>query len=136
MKQPWVAALYMRLSNDDGEPGDSGSIETQRRILHQYCEDNNITIYDEYVDDGWSGTNFDRPAFQHMMADIDKGALNCVITKDLSRLGREHIQMDHYLEYVFPEKRVRYVAVNDGEDSEKGMSDFSPFKSLFNDNLA
>ena len=71
-----------------------------------------------------------------MMADIDKGALNCVITKDLSRLGREHIQVDHYLEYVFPEKRVRYVAVNDGEDSEKGMSDFSPFKSLFNDNLA
>lgn len=133
MKQPWVAALYMRLSNDDGEPGDSGSIETQRRILHQYCEDNNITIYDEYVDDGWSGTNFDRPAFQRMMADIDKCALNCVITKDLSRLGREHIQVDHYLEYVFPEKRVRYVAVNDGEDSEKGMSDFSPFKNLFNE---
>lgn len=133
MKQPWVAALYMRLSNEDGEPGDSGSIETQRRILHQYCEDNDITIYDEYVDDGWSGTNFDRPAFRRMMADIDKGALNCVITKDLSRLGREHIQVDHYLEYVFPEKRIRYVAVSDGEDSEKGMSDFSPFKNLFNE---
>lgn len=133
MKQPWVAALYMRLSNDDGEPGDSGSIETQRRILHQYCEDNSIAIYDEYVDDGWSGTNFDRPAFRRMMADIDKGALNCVITKDLSRLGREHIQVDHYLEYVFPEKRIRYVAVSDGEDSEKGMSDFSPFKNLFNE---
>ena len=133
MKQPWVAALYMRLSNDDGEPGDSGSIETQRRILHQYCEDNDIAIYDEYVDDGWSGTNFDRPAFRRMMADIDKGALNCVITKDLSRLGREHIQVDHYLEYVFPEKHIRYVAVSDGEDSEKGMSDFSPFKNLFNE---
>ena len=86
MKQPnnakYSAALYMRLSRDDENFGDSISIETQRKVLRQYVSENNLVVYDEYVDDGWSGTNFERPAFQRMMSDIEAGKVNCVVTKD------------------------------------------------------
>ena len=85
------------------------------------------------VDDGWSGTNFERPDFRRMMKDIELGKVNCVVTKDLSRFGREHIMMDYYLEFIFPEKRVRYIAVAENEDTEKVLSDFVPFKNLFNE---
>lgn len=125
----------MRLSRDDEGYGDSISIETQRTILRKFAQDNQLRIYDEYIDDGWSGTNFERPNFKRMMADIESGKVNCVVTKDLSRFGREHIMMDYYLEFVFPEKRVRYIAVAENEDTEKGLSDFVPFKNLFNDSL-
>ena len=87
----YSTALYMRLSQDDENFGDSVSIETQRKVLRQYASENNLIVYDEYVDDGWSGTNFERPAFQRMMSDIEAGKVNCVVTKDLSRFGREHI---------------------------------------------
>ena len=133
MKQPHVAALYMRLSRDDERFGDSVSIETQRILLRQYAENNHIVVYDEYVDDGWSGTNFDRPSFQRMIADIEAKKINCVITKDLSRFGREHISMGYYLEVYFVEKNVRYIAVTEGEDTIHGLSDFVPFKNLFNE---
>lgn len=133
MKQPIKAALYMRLSKDDAGYGDSISIENQRSILRQYAKEHNIFVYDEYVDDGYSGTNFDRPDFKRMMADIDAGKVNCVITKDLSRFGREHIQTDFYLEFDFPERGIRYIAVSDNEDTEKGLSDFASFKNLFNE---
>ncbi len=133
MKQPYNTALYMRLSQDDKNFGDSISIETQRTILRQYARDNNLLVVDEYVDDGWSGTNFDRPAFQRMMEDIDAGKINCVVTKDLSRFGREHVMMDYYLEFIFPEKHIRYIAVAENEDTEKGLTDFVPFKNLFNE---
>ena len=123
----------MRLSRDDETYGDSASIETQRTILRQYAADHGFIVYDEYVDDGWSGTNFDRPAFQRMMRDAEDGKINCIITKDLSRFGREHIAMDYYLEIVFPQKQIRYIAVAEGEDTEKGLSDFVPFKNLFNE---
>ncbi len=136
MKRPNNAALYMRLSVDDENYGDSVSIETQRTILRTYAKESGFAVYDEYVDDGWSGTNFERPAFQRMMADVDAGRVTCIITKDLSRFGREHVMMDYYLEFVFPEKRVRYIAVTDNEDTEKGLSDFVPFKNLFNEWLA
>ena len=136
MKRPNNTALYMRLSVDDENYGDSVSIETQRTILQAFAKDNGFHVYDEYVDDGWSGTNFDRPAFQRMMADVDAGRINCIITKDLSRFGREHVMMDYYLEFVFPEKRIRYIAVTDNEDTDKGLSDFVPFKNLFNEWLA
>ena len=140
MKQPnnakYSTALYMRLSRDDENFGDSISIETQRKVLRQYVSENNLIVYDEYVDDGWSGTNFERPAFQRMMEDIDSGKVNCVVTKDLSRFGREHVTMDYYLEFVFPEMNVRYIAVNDNEDTDKGLSDFVPFKNLFNEFMA
>lgn len=133
MKQPYNTALYYRLSRDDENFGDSVSIETQRTILQKYARDNGFHVVDEYIDDGWSGTNFDRPDFQRMMADVDAGKINCIITKDLSRFGREHVMMDYYLEFVFPEKKIRYIAVTENEDTEKGLSDFVPFKNLFNE---
>lgn len=141
MRQPntkiYNVALYLRLSRDDENYGDSVSIETQREILTHYVKEQAkeqvFRIVDEYVDDGWSGTNFDRPDFQRMMDDIDSGRVNCVIVKDLSRFGREHIMMDYYLEIEFPEKRIRFIAVTDNEDTDKGLSDFVPFKNLFNE---
>ncbi len=136
MKQLYNTALYMRLSRDDDKYGDSVSIETQRTILRKFAQDEGLHVVDEYVDDGWSGTNFDRPNFQRMMADVDAGKINCIVTKDLSRFGREHVMMDYYLEFVFPEKQVRYIAVAEGEDTEKGLSEFVPFKNLFNEWLA
>lgn len=133
MKQPVKAALYMRLSRDDEYYGDSVSIETQRKIIREFVQENGFAVVDEYIDDGWSGTNFERPDFQRMMDDVDSGKVNCIITKDLSRFGREHIQMDHYLEIDFPARGIRYIAVTDNEDTEKGLSDFVPFKNLFNE---
>ena len=109
------------------------SISYQRIVLQKFAQENGLFVYDEYVDDGWSGTNFERPAFQRMMEDIEEGKVNCVVTKDLSRFGREHVMMDYYLEFVFPEKQIRYIAVTEGEDTEKGLSDFVPFRNLFND---
>ena len=112
MKQPYNTtiyntALYMRLSRDDENYGDSVSIETQRTILQQYAKEQGLHVVGEYVDDGWSGTNFERPDFQRMMDDVEAGKVNCIVTKDLSRFGREHVMMDYYLEFLFPEKRVR-----------------------------
>ena len=135
MKQPktYNTALYMRLSRDDESYGDSVSIETQRTILRKYAAENGLRVVDEYVDDGWSGTNFERPSFKRMMADVDTGKVNCIVTKDLSRFGREHVMMDYYLEFVFPEKQIRYIAVTENEDTERGLSDFVPFKNLFNE---
>ena len=138
MKQPnnaklYNTALYMRLSRDDENYGDSVSIETQRTILRQYAKEQGLPVVGEYVDDGWSGTNFERPGFQRMMEDVEAGKVNCIVTKDLSRFGREHVMMDYYLEFIFPEKQVRYIAVAENEDTEKGLSDFVPFKNLFNE---
>ena len=138
MKQPnnakiYNTALYMRLSRDDENYGDSVSIETQRTILRQYAKEQGLPVVGEYVDDGWSGTNFERPGFQRMMDDVEAGKVNCTVTKDLSRFGREHVMMDYYLEFIFPEKQVRYIAVAENEDTEKGLSDFVPFKNLFNE---
>ena len=133
MKQPYNTALYMRLSRDDEKYGDSVSIETQRTILREFAKEQKLRVIDEYVDDGWSGTNFERPDFKRMMDDVEAGKLNCIVTKDLSRFGREHVMMDYYLEFMFPEKHIRYIAVTENEDTEKGLSDFVPFKNLFNE---
>lgn len=133
MKQPYNTALYMRLSRDDENYGDSVSIETQRTILQQYAKDNELHVVGEYIDDGWSGTTFERPNFKRMMEDVDAGRVNCIVTKDLSRFGRDHIMVGYYLEYEFPEKQVRYIAVSENEDTKKGLSDFVPFKNLFNE---
>ena len=138
MKQPqYNTALYMRLSRDDETFGDSVSIETQRTVLTQFVREHpEFHMVSEFVDDGWSGTNFDRPQFKRMMEEIEAGNINCVITKDLSRFGREHIMMGYYLEFVFPKLKVRYIAVNDNEDTDKGLSDFVPFKNLINEFVA
>ncbi|MCR5452811.1 MAG: recombinase family protein [Lachnospiraceae bacterium] len=132
-QQVYNTALYLRLSRDDENYGDSVSIETQRTILNQFVKENGFHVVDEYVDDGYTGTNFDRPAFKRMIEDVESGRINCIITKDLSRFGREHVMMGYYLEFYFVEKDVRYIAVSDGEDTEKGLSDFVPFKKLFNE---
>ena len=131
MKQPNNTALYMRLSRDDETYGDSVSIETQRIILQKYAEENGFTNTFEYVDDGYSGTNFERPGFKRMMDDVDAGKINCIIVKDLSRFGREHIMMGMYFEFTFPEKNIRFISVTENEDSAKGLSDFVPIKVLF-----
>ena len=136
MKQPYNTALYMRLSRDDENYGDSVSIETQRTILQQYAKEQELHVVGEYIDDGWSGTTFERPNFKRMMADVDAGRVNCIVTKDLSRFGRDHIMVGYYLEYEFPEKQVRYIAVSENEDTKKGLSDFVPFKNLFNECFA
>ncbi|WP_180334960.1 recombinase family protein, partial [Clostridioides difficile] len=91
---------------------------------------------DEYIDDGWSGTNFDRPSFQRMIEDIEAGKINCVVTKDLSRLGRNYIMTGQYTELYFPSHNVRYIAIDDGVDSEKGESEIAPFKNIINEWVA
>lgn len=113
MKQQYNTALYLRLSRDDELKGESGSISTQRTMLTQYCKEQKMRIVGEYVDDGWSGTNFDRPSFQRMIDDIEDGKINCVITKDLSKLGRNYILTGQYTEIYFLSKGVRYIALND-----------------------
>ncbi len=133
MKQQYNTALYLRLSRDDELKGESGSIGTQRDILTQYCREHNLRIVVEYVDDGWSGTSFDRPSFQRMIDDIEDGKINCVITKDLSRLGRNYILTGQYTDIYFPSKGVRYIAVSDGVDSEKGESEIAPFLNILNE---
>ena len=132
----YIAALYMRLSREDGE-NESASIITQRKMLTAFAKENNFIIYDEYIDDGYTGTNFDRPSFNRMINDIEKNKVNTVITKDLSRLGRDYITAGQYTEVYFPKKQVRYIAINDGYDSENAVNnDIAPFKNVINEMYA
>lgn len=110
-------ALYLRLSKDDEGAGESSSITTQRSILQDYAKTHGLSVVGEYSDDGYSGTNYNRPAFQRMIADIEAGKINCVLTKDLSRLGRNSARTTDLLDEYFPSKRVRYISVIDGYDS-------------------
>jgi site-specific DNA recombinase len=128
-----IAALYARLSRDDELQGESNSVVNQKRILEAYCRDHGIVNYMFFVDDGWSGANFDRPNFQAMLARIENGEIKTVITKDLSRLGRNYLQVGMYTEVLFPQKGVRYIAINDGVDSMQGDNDLTPLKNLFNE---
>lgn len=130
------AAIYCRLSKDDEQCGDSVSIETQRMMLTKYCADNNFTIYDIYIDDGYSGLNFERPSFKRLIDDLEHGKFDVVITKDLSRLGRDYIQTGYYIDIYFVSKRVRYIAVNDGIDTKLDNNDIAPFKNILNDMYA
>ena len=132
----YIAALYMRLSREDGE-NESASITTQRKMLTAFAKENNFIIYDEYIDDGYTGTNFDRPSFNRMINDIEENKINTVITKDLSRLGRDYITAGQYTEVYFPQKQVRYIAINDGYDSENAVNnDIAPFKNVINEMYA
>lgn len=132
----YSAALYMRLSKDDEGAGESASITMQRKMLRGYAREHGIWVYDEYADDGFSGTTFERPEFQRMIQDIENRHVNMVITKDLSRLGRDYILTGQYTEIYFPSKRVRYIAVNDGYDSEGPYTDIAPFKNIVNEMYA
>ena len=111
MKGVTKAALYMRLSKDDEQFGDSISIETQRSILSHFVKEHGFSVFDEYVDDGYTGGNFDRPRFKQMIQDIENGKVNCIITKDLSRFGRDHIDTGYYLERYLPKMNIRYIAI-------------------------
>ena len=127
------AAIYCRLSQDDGSLGDSGSIQTQKALLTQYCQEHHMEIVDCYCDDGWSGTNFNRPAFQRMIGDIEGGKVNTVIVKDLSRFGLEYAQMGLYIEHYFEEKGVRFLSLAENIDSSEGLNNLVlPFTNVIN----
>ena len=128
-----VTALYARLSKDDELQGESNSISNQKRILETYARDNGFLNYRFFVDDGWSGANFQRPGFMEMMDCVENGEVKCVITKDLSRMGRNYLQVGMFTEITFPKKGVRFIAINDGVDSAQGDNDLTPLKNLFNE---
>ena len=127
-------ALYIRLSKEDESEGPSQSVTNQKSLLDEFAHKHHLQIYDTYIDDGWSGTSFDRPAFQRMVADIEAKKVNMVITKDLSRLGRDYIMTGHYMERYFPEHRVRYISLLDGIDTgvESSANDITPFRAIMN----
>ena len=132
------AALYIRLSKEDESEGPSQSVQNQESLLREFVQQHRLSVYDTYVDDGWSGTNFDRPSFQRMIADIEAKKVNMVITKDLSRLGRDYIMTGHYMERYFPEHRVRYISLLDGIDTgvDSTANDITPFRAIMNDMYA
>jgi DNA invertase Pin-like site-specific DNA recombinase len=130
------AAIYCRLSRDDGFEGESNSIGNQRDMLLKYCEDNGFPVYKTYSDDGYSGTTFERPSFKEMIADIEYGKVNIVIVKDLSRLGRNNAVVAHYTELYFPQNNVRFIAVNDAIDTFRGENEIMGFKSILNEYYA
>ena len=131
-------ALYIRLSKEDENEGPSESVTNQKSLLNEYVQQHRLSVYDTYIDDGWSGTNFDRPDFQRMISDIEANKVNMVITKDLSRLGRDYIMTGHYMERYFPEHRVRYISLLDGIDTgvESSANDITPFRAIMNDMYA
>lgn len=134
----WRAALYTRLSREDGDKPESDSIANQRALLEDFAaRQPDLQVIGQYSDDGFTGTNFQRPDFQRMISDIEAGKINCVIVKDLSRFGRDYINSGRYLERWFPEHGVRFLAVNDHIDSENGPYDMLlPFKNVFNEQYA
>ncbi len=129
-----ITALYCRISLDDGSQNESMSISNQKLLLKDYAEKNGMPRYEYYVDDGYTGRNFNRPSFKRLIADIEAGKVGCVITKDLSRLGRNYIEAGSYIEIFFPKHNVRYIAVTDGVDSlTRQEMDITPFKNILND---
>ena len=130
--------IYIRLSREDGDKQESESIGNQRNILQRYVKENDLCLVKEYVDDGVSGTTFDRPGFNEMLQDIENRNINMVITKDLSRLGRDYIKTGFYIEDYFPKNNVRYVAITDGIDTylDSTNNDITPFKAIMNDMYA
>ncbi len=131
--------LYIRLSREDDDKNEmSESISNQKSLLLQYVKENNLKVYDIYIDDGYSGTNFDRPDFNRLLKDIEKGCINMVITKDMSRLGRDYIGTGNLIEKYFPEHNVRYIAVTDNVDTflDSSNNDIAPFKAIMNDMYA
>ena len=131
---PLLTALYCRLSLEDGKDNESMSISNQKLLLKDYAEKNGMFNCEFYVDDGFTGRNFNRPAFQRMINDIEAGRISCVITKDLSRLGRNYIESGSYMEVFFPKHNVRYIAITDNYDSlNKQEMDIAPFKNILND---
>ena len=131
-----IAALYCRLSDDDEKDGTSVSIETQEKLLTDYCKQHGICIYGIYKDDGFTGTNFNRPDFKRMMEDVKAKRVNVVIVKDLSRFGRNYLQVGFYISDIFPQMNVRFIAIGDDVDTDRGDTDYDlmlPIKNVFNE---
>ena len=128
-----ITAIYCRLSNDDDLQGESNSITNQKSMLTEYAKSNGFRNIEIYVDDGWSGTNFNRPDFQRMVMDMEDGKIGTIITKDLSRLGRDYLMTGQYIEMVFPNYNVRYIAINDNVDTLKSENEMMVFRNVFND---
>lgn len=132
-----ITALYERLSQEDKLDGESNSIANQKKILERYCKDHGYTAIRHYdQDDGYSGTNFNRPGFQKMLADIKAGKIKRVIVKDMSRFGRDYLQVGMYTDVIFPEFGVHFIAVNDGVDSTRGENEFTAIRNVFNEMYA
>lgn len=131
-------AEYIRLSREDGDKAESDSIGNQRKLITDYLKDKaDFVLYDIYIDDGFTGTNFNRPSFQRMLADIETGHVNCVIVKDLSRFGRDYIDTGRYLERFFPDRGVRFISITDNIDSMRQAYDMLlPIKNIFNEQYA
>jgi len=127
------AAIYCRLSRDDGSDSESNSIITQRTMLQQYAKERGFVVFSEYIDDGISGTTFERNGFKRMISDIEEGNIGIVLCKDLSRLGRNNALVAYYTELVFPDADVRFIAVNDAIDTaldDVGGNAVMPFMSV------
>ena len=135
-QQQNMAAIYLRLSRDDGGDVESNSIQTQRMMLRRYCKEQGFSIYSEYVDDGISGVTFERDGFKRMISDIEDEKVGIVVCKDLSRLGRNNAMVAYYTEIVFPDADVRFICINDGIDSAKGENEIMGFKSIINEYYA
>ena len=137
MKQKsYIAGLYLRLSQEDERQGESVSIDNQRTILRKYAEDKGFEIHDEYIDDGISGTTFQRPEVQRLLDDAKTGVINTIIVKDLSRFGRNYIEVGQYIDYVFPAFGIRFIAIQDNVDTENrdsGAMEMMPIMNVFNE---
>lgn len=131
-----ITALYCRLSRDDGTESESNSIGNQKKLLSQKAKEMGLTDTKYYVDDGYTGTNFNRPGFQQLINDIEIGLVSAVMVKDLSRLGRDYVSVGNYTDSYFPEHNVRFIAVNDAIDSDEGESEIAPFKNILNEMYA
>ena len=128
-----ITALYARLSQEDALDGESNSIANQKKILLKYATDNGFPNLTFFIDDGVSGVTFDRPGWNEMIGLSEAGKVKTVIVKDMSRMGRDYLKVGYYTESFFAERDIRYIAINDGVDSDKGDNDFTPFRNLFND---
>ena len=128
--------IYLRLSQEDLREGDSVSIDNQRMILTKYVKEKGWTLVDTYVDDGWTGTDFNRPEVQRLLDDAKSGRINIIVVKDLSRFGRNYIQVGQYIDYIFPLNNIRFIALNDGVDTADRNStalEMMPIINLFNE---
>ena len=133
-EQQSMTALYERLSRDDELSGESNSIINQKKLLEKYASDQGFSNIAHYTDDGWSGTNFERPDWKRLLNDIEDGKVNCVIVKDMSRIGRNYLQVGFYTDVLFREKGVRFIAITNGVDSINGEgNEFAPFLNIMNE---
>lgn len=135
-EQLGLTALYCRLSRDDGAEGDSNSVANQKRLLQKYAKENSLGNTRFYVDDGYTGTNFNRPSFQKMIEDVEMGYVTAAIVKDMSRLGRDYLGVGYYTDTFFPEHNIRFIAVNDCVDSDDGENELAPFRNVMNEMYA